>query len=65
MTALNKVDDFKDYLLTVNKNVLIFSNKIDVDEESERFENFDEIVDFAESNVVKIRKLNENITCRE
>ena len=64
MTALNKVDDFKDYLLTVNKNVLIFSNKIDVDEESERFENFDEIVDFAENNVVKIRKLNENIACR-
>jgi hypothetical protein len=57
MTALNKVDDFKDYLLTVNKNVLIFSNEIGADEESERFESFDEIIEFSECNDVQITNI--------
>ncbi len=54
MTAINKKDEFKEYLLEIGKNIYIHLNKEGNDEDSERFENFDEIVDFAESNDVEI-----------
>lgn len=57
MTAINKVDEFKDYLLTVNKNVLICSNEIGEDENTERFESFDEIIEFSECNDVQITNI--------
>lgn len=54
MTARNKLDEFKEYLLEIGKNITIPLNEEEKDEVSERFENFDEIVDFAESNNVEI-----------
>lgn len=54
MTSINKIDEFKEYLLEIGKNISIHLNKEEKDEDSERFENFDEIVDFAESNNVEI-----------
>ncbi len=54
MTSRNKLDEFKEYLLEIGKNITIHLNEEEKDEVSERFENFDEIVDFAESNNVEI-----------
>lgn len=55
--AVNKLDEFKEYLTDIkkfNNDFFLDEDALDEDEDAERFEDFNEIIEFAENCNIKI-----------